>query len=96
MKVSVVVPTYNERGNIQKLLRSIHDALVRFQHEVIVVDDSSPDGTADAVRELADKNVRLVSRAGKEGIGSAYKLGLKEVEGKSSLQWMRISPMTQG
>ncbi|HAM36862.1 MAG TPA: dolichol-phosphate mannosyltransferase [Elusimicrobia bacterium] len=77
LSVSVVVPTYNERDNIGPLLRQLDRALAGRQRDFIVVDDLSPDGTGDAVRELAREiaNVRLVTKARKEGIGAALRCG---------------------
>jgi glycosyltransferase involved in cell wall biosynthesis len=83
MKVSVVIPTYNERESIQKLLRSVSESLKEFEYEIIVVDDNSPDGTAEAVKEIAgETNAKLVSRKEKGGIGSAYKLGVERSRGE--------------
>ena len=73
-KVSVVIPTYNERDNISIILRNIDEALDgKWHYQIIVVDDSSPDGTGDAVRGLAEKDDRisLIERPGKLGLGSA-------------------------
>jgi dolichol-phosphate mannosyltransferase len=73
----VVTPTYNERGNIEKLLPD----LLAFdpELEVVVVDDGSPDGTADAAEAIGRERgrVHVVRRAAKEGIGPAYKAGFK-------------------
>ena len=71
----VVIPTYNEAGNISEAIHRIKRRLPEI--DILVVDDSSPDGTADVVRSLAEiyPNVELVQRAGKLGLGSAYRLG---------------------
>jgi dolichol-phosphate mannosyltransferase len=73
----VVTPTYNERGNIEKLLPD----LLAFdpELEVVVVDDRSPDGTADAAEAIGRERgrVHVVRRDAKEGIGPAYKAGFK-------------------
>jgi dolichol-phosphate mannosyltransferase len=73
----VVTPTYNERGNIEKLLPD----LLAFdpELEVVVVDDGSPDGTADAAEAIGRERGRIhvVRRNAKEGIGPAYKAGFK-------------------
>jgi len=73
----VVIPTYNERGNIERLLPD----LLRFDDklEVLIVDDQSPDGTADAVEALAREHgrIHLVRRGPKQGIGPAYRAGFK-------------------
>ncbi len=74
----VVIPTYNERGNIDTLL----PALLDFDPglEVVIVDDQSPDGTADLAEEIGRSRgrVHVVRRAVKEGIGPAYRSGFKK------------------
>jgi len=83
VRVSVIVPTYNERENIDELLSRIDASLKGVDYEVIVVDDSSPDGTAEHVIELSSKYpVRLVKRAGKLGLSSAILDGVKVCEGE--------------
>ena len=81
--VTVVVPTYNERENVAVLVPRVLGALHAVECEVIVVDDASPDGTADAVRDLAlaDARVRLVSRAAKLGLSGAAFAGAEAAEG---------------
>jgi dolichol-phosphate mannosyltransferase len=73
----VVLPTYNERDNIAQIVEKVLSADERL--DVLVVDDSSPDGTAAAVRaiELRTPRVRLVERERKMGLGSAYVLGFE-------------------
>jgi len=74
-RVLVVLPTYNERENILPLM----DELLGLEAPVdlLVVDDNSPDGTADAVRQAAERNERihLLRRSGKLGLGTAYTAG---------------------
>jgi dolichol-phosphate mannosyltransferase len=73
----VVIPTYNERGNIERLLPELLQAVPEV--EVVIVDDQSPDGTADAVEELGRKlgRIHVVRRGPKQGIGPAYRAGFK-------------------
>lgn len=73
---AVVVPTYNERENIDALLPRI---LAHPRMRVIVVDDNSPDGTGDVVRGLAanEPRLRLIERPKKLGLGRAYIAGFK-------------------
>lgn len=75
--VSLVLPTYNERENIQRLVPQLARAFDGYTYEILVVDDSSPDGTGAAVQELAQiyPVVRLITRARKEGIGAALREG---------------------
>ncbi len=77
MKTLIVVPTYNERENIAPLLKAILD-LKRGFH-ILVVDDNSPDGTAEVVKTAMQKHpeVHILSRAAKEGLGRAYIAGFK-------------------
>lgn len=73
LSLAIVLPTRNERDNVPTLIPRIEAALGSDGWEVIVVDDDSPDGTADAVRELArsDPRVRVIQRFGRRGLASA-------------------------
>lgn len=74
----VIVPTYNEKENIELLIGSILSLSVPF--EVLVVDDNSPDGTADLIRSMQKTNpnrIHLLERPGKLGLGTAYILGFQ-------------------
>ncbi|MBI4282131.1 MAG: polyprenol monophosphomannose synthase [Chloroflexi bacterium] len=85
MKVSIVIPTYNERGNVQPLCEGIRKALEAvWEYEVIIVDDSSPDGTSEMVRHLAveDPRIKLIQRQGKLGLGSAVTAGFAVAKGE--------------
>lgn len=84
VNLSIIIPTYNERENIEKLIPAIFAALgENSECEVIVVDDNSPDGTADAVRELAEKfNVRLFVRPAKMGLTTAVVEGISKARGE--------------
>ncbi|HET6201211.1 MAG TPA: polyprenol monophosphomannose synthase [Planctomycetota bacterium] len=77
MRTLVVVPTYNERENILPLARGILAALP--EASVLVVDDASPDGTGEAVRDLSrtEPRARLLARTGKLGLGTAYLAGFE-------------------
>jgi dolichol-phosphate mannosyltransferase len=84
--LSIIVPTYNERDNIALLVRRLEAAL-EGEHEIIVVDDSSPDGTAALVRELSGKfpALRLVSRSSKAGLTGAIVAGAAAAKGEMLL-----------
>ena len=71
--LSVVVPTFNERDNVTTLFRRLETALAGKAWEVIFVDDNSPDGTWDVVRDLArqDSRVRCIRRIGRRGLSGA-------------------------
>ena len=75
MRPLVVIPTYNESENIERMLRRIHECLPGAG--VLVVDDGSPDGTADLVKKVAVElpDVHVLERASKSGLGSAYRAG---------------------
>ncbi len=77
MEKLVIVPTYNERDNIEPLLRRI--LAQPLDLHVLVVDDGSPDGTAAVVREwmTTEARLHLIERAGKMGLGSAYREGFR-------------------
>jgi dolichol-phosphate mannosyltransferase len=71
----VVLPTYNERDNVVALLRAVRSSVP--DADVLVVDDNSPDGTGTLVEEAAADHgqIKLLRRAGKQGLGSAYRQG---------------------
>lgn len=73
LELAVVVPTFNERANVATLIARLDGALGDIRWEAIFVDDDSPDGTADAARELArvDARVRVIQRIGRRGLSSA-------------------------
>jgi len=77
MKPLIVIPTYNERENIEVLIGRL--LKMGLQLEILVVDDNSPDGTAAVVRKLRQLNdgVHLLERPKKKGIGPAYIAGFK-------------------
>ncbi len=75
MRAVVLVPTYHERANIDDLLRAIRAKAPEV--DVLVIDDASPDGTADLAEEVAAEvgQVEVLRRAGKDGLGNAYRAG---------------------
>jgi dolichol-phosphate mannosyltransferase len=78
LDLAVVIPTYNERENIARVLESLAKVLTGISYEAIVVDDDSPDGTSEAVREIAlrSRHVRLIRRIGRRGLASACLEGM--------------------
>jgi len=78
MKVTAVIPTYNEAENIRILIPRILG--LGGEYHVLVVDDGSPDGTASVVREFmkSDPRVSILERPAKLGLGTAYIAGFKE------------------
>ena len=74
-KILIIIPTYNEKNNIQKLIDEIY--LLGLSLSVLVVDDNSPDGTSNVVSGMQNRyhNLFLITRKYKRGLGSAYKDG---------------------
>lgn len=77
MKIVVISPTYNESKNIAKLVEIVFS--INSDYHLLIVDDNSPDGTADIVESLQKKykNLHLEKRPGKAGLGTAYCFGFK-------------------
>jgi dolichol-phosphate mannosyltransferase len=79
MKLSIILPTYNERENIIPLISVIKRILDKeYGYEIMVVDDNSPDGTGKAVKELSEKenDVKCIIRVKEKGLASAIKEGI--------------------
>jgi dolichol-phosphate mannosyltransferase len=76
-KALVIIPTYNEIENVERMIAVVTD--LPESPDILIVDDNSPDGTGKKVREIAltNKNVRLIERSGKLGLGTAYIEGFK-------------------
>ena len=78
-KAIVIIPTYKESENIQAIIDAVFALPVPFH--VLIVDDNSPDGTAEIVEDLqkvyneADWRLHLLKRPGKQGLGTAYIAG---------------------
>ena len=85
MKISVILPTYNEKASINMLIREISAILSRelYEYEVIVVDDNSPDGTYDSVLENFKDDRRIVPliRTSERGLASAILHGIRLASG---------------
>ena len=76
-KISLVVPTYNERENLPTLIEALMSVLKGYALEIIVVDDSSPDGTGEVAEQLSRiyGNVKVIHHGGKKGLASAVIAG---------------------
>lgn len=85
-KASIILPTYNEKDNIVELVHAIHRHLEPggFNYEVVVVDDNSPDGTADTVRAVFgdDSRLKLHVRTQERGLASALRYGAEHCDGE--------------
>lgn len=80
----VIIPTYNEKENIEAITRTVFNLPKEF--DILVIDDGSPDGTASIVKRLQTEfpeRLHLVERAGKLGLGTAYIAGFKWALGRS-------------
>ncbi len=82
-ELSLIVPTYNESENITALVERVHSALSGYSYEIIVVDDNSPDGTADLAKSLSNKYpVKVVVRTRERGLATAVVAGFAEATGQ--------------
>ncbi len=78
MERLVIIPTYNEKENIEKIIHAVFD--LPIEYHVLVIDDGSPDGTAAIVKRMQEEfptRLFLVERSGKLGLGTAYIAGFK-------------------
>jgi dolichol-phosphate mannosyltransferase len=82
-KVSVVLPTYNERVNVVLLIEAIHRELGPREHEIVVVDDNSPDGTHQVVQALNDPAVKAVLRTSDPSLAKSIRCGLENATGSA-------------
>ena len=73
----VIIPTYKEKENVENIIRAVFDLPVSF--DILIIDDNSPDGTADIVKNMQKEfhNLYLIERSGKLGLGTAYIAGFK-------------------
>ena len=75
----VIIPTYNEKENIENIIRAVFN-LEKYFH-ILIIDDGSPDGTAAIVHSLIDREFSdrlfIIERKGKQGLGTAYIAGFK-------------------
>ena len=75
----VIIPTYNEKENIEKMVRKVFSLSEPF--DMLIIDDGSPDGTADIIKDLQKDEFKtrlfLLERSGKQGLGTAYITGFK-------------------
>jgi dolichol-phosphate mannosyltransferase len=85
MKLSIVIPAYNEEESISETISSIEDALstIQIEHEILVVNDNSKDNTEGVLQELSKKysSLRYVTNPGPNGFGYAIRYGLDRFDG---------------
>jgi len=79
----VIIPTFKERENIEAIIKAIFSLSIPF--DILIIDDNSPDGTADIVKNLQPSfpNLHILERPGKLGLGTAYITGFKWALGKN-------------
>lgn len=83
-KKIVIIPTYNEKENIENIIRKVFSLEDGF--DILIIDDGSPDGTANIVKGLQQEfpeRLFMIERAGKQGLGTAYITGFKWSDRKS-------------
>jgi dolichol-phosphate mannosyltransferase len=92
LKLSLVIPAYNEEQNLPGVLRDLQTTFAQegIPHEIIVVNDNSKDGTAEVLRAFAaaDPNIRTVTRVPPGGFGRAIRSGLEVVSGDVVIPYM--------
>jgi dolichol-phosphate mannosyltransferase len=78
LELAVIIPTFNESANVERLLERLAISLAGISWEAVFVDDNSPDGTSDVVRQIAcrNRNVRIIQRIGRRGLSSAVVEGM--------------------
>jgi dolichol-phosphate mannosyltransferase len=88
VKVLVIIPTYNERGNIQSLVPQV--LALDPAISILIVDDNSPDGTGEVAEELAASTgrVHVLHRPGKLGLGSAYRDGFRWALARPEIEYV--------
>ena len=83
MKLAIVIPTYNEAETIPSLISELFEKIKQLVEklDILIIDDSSPDGTADIARQLGEKyeKITVIQRPKKMGLGAAYKEGFRHV-----------------
>jgi len=79
--ISVILPCYNECGNIIPLIELVHKELNFCQHQIIVVDDNSPDGTFEVVRSKNYDFVKAILRTSEPGLAKSIRCGIENADG---------------
>lgn len=83
IKHSIILPCYNEKENLKALIPQIHQYVPKDSTEIVIVDDSSADGTVQYFEAIISKNVKIVDRSGKQrSLGASIKDGIQNSEGE--------------
>ena len=88
MKAVILIPTYNESTSIVELLQSLSTIQISQDFDAVILDDNSPDKTADIVDALQYSWVKIIRRPGKAGLGAAYRAGFNEVLKNSEYEFI--------
>ena len=81
MKLSVIIPVYNERETIEEIIRRVEEVNVGLEKEIIVVDDGSQDGTSQVLKSLKFPNLKIFRHSKNMGKGAALQTGFSKAEG---------------
>ena len=81
-KISVILPCYNEKENILKLVPVIHEVLSKYNHEILVVDDNSPDGTYQELKKMNYAYVVPILRETDRGFAKSIRCGIEKASGE--------------
>jgi dolichol-phosphate mannosyltransferase len=80
--LSIIIPTYNEKDNLTPLIKRVHQALKGIEYEIIIVDDSSQDGTIEIAKDLTSQYpIKVFVRREEKGLATAVILGIKRASG---------------
>ena len=84
MKLSIIIPVYNEKETIKEIIQRVREAKIPYQKEIIIVDDNSSDGTRELLKNIQekDKNIKLLFHKKNFGKGKSVSDGLKLVSGE--------------
>ena len=80
-KISIILPAYNEKESLLKLMPAIHETLLAYDHEILVVDDNSPDGTYQAILDLNFSYVKVILRKADRGFAKSIRCGIENALG---------------
>jgi glycosyltransferase involved in cell wall biosynthesis len=81
LKLSVIIPVYNERATIEEIIRRVQEVNVGLEKEIIVVDDSSQDGTSEILKNLKSPDLKICRHTKNMGKGAALRTGFSKAEG---------------
>jgi len=82
MKLSIIIPVYNEKETIKKVIDIVNNVKINAQKEIIIVDDYSKDGTRDIIKKIKGKNIIKLFHEENKGKGAAVKLGIEKATGE--------------